>query len=177
MKQLIFILLILPALAFNTVGLGGKIGVAIPEDIDATFTFGFFGRFGISRNIKIESGIGYWTETETYYPFSIKTKYSDLSITGTLHFLFPIPKSNFQPYTGFGLGIHDVNTKNTEIHTGHVWYTHDETNFGFHMLGGANYFITPRSLVFGELRYAVVDEWYNTFSITWGFEFLLPQTR
>ncbi|MEO0225370.1 MAG: outer membrane beta-barrel protein, partial [candidate division WOR-3 bacterium] len=106
MKRLGLIFFVLPGLVFSSAGLGGKIGIAFPEDLDATFTFGFFGRFAINPDLQIEPALNYWSQSEQAANHTLKV--SDLSIDASLLWFFSRLKSNFNPYAGFGLGIHSV---------------------------------------------------------------------
>jgi len=166
-------LFLFPALAYSTVGLGGRIGVAIPDEIDATFTFGFFANFDVAPNFQIQAGLDYWQESEQTGNHTLEV--SDLAMTGTGVYVFSVPKSKFKPYMGFGFGIHNVSIENQW-----PWgiIDDDDTEFGFHFLGGGKLSVTRSANVLGEFRFSAIDDFgYDAFSITWGLEFLLPQSR
>ncbi len=89
-------------------GIGLKIGVVDPEDIDATFGLGLFMDLGtLAPHFAFESYAGYWSQTEEVTGAEVGVR--DLSFGAKTKYMFESPNPTVQPYLGAGLGFHVLN--------------------------------------------------------------------
>ncbi len=86
-------------------GIGLKVGVVNPEDLDTALGVGLVLDLGtIYPNIAFETYTGYWGQTEE--AFAVKVGVHDLSFGAKAKYMFQTSKPAVQPYAGAGLGLH-----------------------------------------------------------------------
>ena len=87
-------------------GVGAKIGLVDPEDIDAVFQFGLFTDMGnITPSIALESYINFWSKTDDLLGGG-EVYVRDLVIGAKGKYLFSTANPTIRPYAGAGLGFH-----------------------------------------------------------------------
>jgi len=154
-------------------GVGARLGLVMPEDpLDNTIGFGGHVDLGtIIPNLKIEGSIEYWSaDLEGTSDFSR----GDIAFMGTTKYMFPLAGSPISPYAGGGLGLHhfsydtwDFNPQTMQLEKG----SESCNELEFHLLGGAEYPISPQIAAFGEAKYVVGDVDY--FGIYGGITYYL----
>lgn len=135
-------------------GMGFKIGLVSPEDIDATVGFAVFADMGtIVPNLRLEPNLGFWTTSEE----AVGTKFSvrDIAVGARAKYLFKIPNSKMRPFAGGGLGLHFLHAsfEAPGIDTGD-----SDVKLGLDMGGG---FFVPMNTQWdftSELWYGIVSD-------------------
>jgi len=142
-------------------GIGGKLGLVDPENIDSVIGFGVFGDFGeIAENIRLEGNLDYWSKSYGSGDFDLSI--SDLAFTGTVKYVFPTSNEAFRPFAAGGLGVHFVKGKgeykgsNPYLEVSE--YSDTKTKIGIDLGGGVFYGISEKVDLLGELRYRLVSD-------------------
>ncbi|UCF04132.1 MAG: outer membrane beta-barrel protein [bacterium] len=91
-------------LAFS--GIGVKIGLVDPDDVDAALEFGIFTDLGrITSSISLESYVNFWSKTEDITgggEFYVR----DFIIGAKSKYIFSTANPTIRPFAGAGLGFH-----------------------------------------------------------------------
>jgi Outer membrane protein beta-barrel domain len=89
-------------------GIGLKVGVVNPEDIDMTLGAGLIVDLGtVHPHIALESYAGFWSQTEEFYGSEFRVR--DIAIGAKGKYLFTTSNPSLTPFAGAGLGLHFVN--------------------------------------------------------------------
>ncbi|MEG8947872.1 outer membrane beta-barrel protein [Rosettibacter firmus] len=158
---LFFVLLIVLNLSikaqsdFGLKGIGAKLGYVSPEDpIESTIGFGAVVNLGqIIPAIKLDAGIDYWSKTYdsgSIYGTTWESTISAITIYGLGKYYIPVGNTPVKPYGGVGLGfvISKVSVDVPGFST-----SESDTDFGFRLVGGADYQISPNIKGFAEINY------------------------
>jgi len=149
------------------VSLGIKAGLADPEHLDTALDLGGLIRGKLASNWRVEGSLEYWGVDY----------WKDVSINGTAAYEIPV-QGTVKPYLGFGTGAH---IQSWEVPwdwwNGHNW-VHDHisdsrTFLGLHLLGGADFNISPKTQIITEIKYALIpdDDGFDALTITGGVAF------
>jgi hypothetical protein len=148
------------------VSLGIKAGLADPEHLDTALDLGGLIRGKLASNWRVEGSLEYWGVDY----------WKDVSINGTAAYEIPV-QGTVKPYLGFGTGAH--------IQSWHVdhwdhWGNHLESSdsrtfLGLHLLGGADFNISPKTQIITEIKYSLIpdDDGFDALTITGGVAFKL----
>ncbi len=140
-------------------GIGLKVGYLMPEDpLDATITFGAVADLGtFIPELHWDASVQYWSTG--YDESSWDRSWSDIAIKSTVRYLFPV-QGNIKPYAGGGLGIHFYHSE-WDVPSGYqtwgVSTSTSDTEFGIHVLGGAQFALAPKWKLQTELEYCSAD--------------------
>jgi opacity protein-like surface antigen len=114
-------------------------------------------------------------DSTTIAQIMTSTKY--IAIKSTVRYLFPI-EGNIKPYAGAGLGIHLYSWDYDYPGYSYGGYTFpggsfsdSDTEFGFHILGGAEFKLSPKWKLQTELEYGSAD--LDQFAIVANFIYAL----
>jgi opacity protein-like surface antigen len=149
----------------------------MPEDpLDATFTFGAVADLGtFIPELHWDASVQYWSTG--YEQSTWDWSWSDIAIKSTVRYLFPI-EGNIKPYAGAGLGIHLYSWDYDYPGYSYGGYTFpggsfsdSDTEFGFHILGGAEFKLSPKWKLQTELEYGSAD--LDQFAIVANFIYAL----
>jgi opacity protein-like surface antigen len=149
------------------VSLGAKLGLADPEDLDTALDLGVLIRGKLSTVWRVEGSLEYWGVNH----------WRDVSLNGAAAYEIPI-SGTVKPYLGFGTGAHIQSWSFHEMwwHD-HYWVDHSEsrTFLGLHLLGGADFDLSPQTKIITELKYAIIpdDAGLDALTITGGVAFKL----
>lgn len=156
-------------LGFN--GVGGKLGLVDPENVSSVVGFGLFAALGtIAPNIHLEGNLDYWSKSEG--AAGAEVSFRDLTLGGTVKYMFPSQNSQITPFVVGGLGFHFFRSK---VSLGPFGSASDsETKIGIDVGGGAVYKATPAVDILAELRYRLVSD-INQLCIMAGVLYSLTQ--
>ena len=88
-------------------GIGLKVGIVNPEDVDLTLGAGLIFDLGtVHPNIALESYAGFWSQTEEVYGSEFRVR--DFAFGAKGKYMFKISNPSVQPFAGAGLGLHFV---------------------------------------------------------------------
>jgi hypothetical protein len=150
-------------------GIGAKLGYVGPEDVDATIGFGVSANLGtIAPRFMLELNAGFWSASEEPFPgneFSVQ----DISFGAKGKYMFPVKKSQVNPFVGGGLGLHFVSA---ELTSGGVSTDDSEVKLGLDFGGGLLFPMNPQWDLMTELWYGVVSD-VNQVSFIVGVEYNL----
>ena len=166
-------------------GIGVKIGIVDPEDLDATIGFGTFLDLGtIIPNLNLELNLDYWSKSENSFGFfgvptegGFEASVSDLTVGGTTKYIFSTNSSKISPFVGGGLGLHFLRLKVKvpgfeipEFQVPGFEESDTKTKIGLRFVGGL--FINLSSQIEGlaEFRYWIIED-ANTLAILAGIVF------
>ncbi|NIM65341.1 MAG: outer membrane beta-barrel protein [Candidatus Latescibacteria bacterium] len=147
-------------------GVGFRIGLVDPEDVDATISFGFFADLGhVSSNVALETYFDFWTKSEDVLGGG-EVSARDFVIGAKAKYIFPVSNPRIRPFAGGGLGFH-VFTAGVDIPA--IDYgggfiapavSEDDTEIkvGLDMGGGIAFDINPGMAMLTEAWYTVVSD-------------------
>lgn len=159
-------------------GIGLKVGVVNPEDLDAALGLGLVLDLGtIHPNIAFESYAGYWSQTEDFYGAEYGVR--DFSIGAKGKYMFKTSNPTVQPYAGAGLGLHILNAHadtDAVYFGGTLLYpassvSDTETKIGLDLGGGLRIDRGSQFSFFGEGWFSVVSD-ISQFSLMVGAEYM-----
>lgn len=146
-----------------------KVGLAMPENGDATFYLGVGANMGeITDNLDLVPFLGFWSngESNSYYEWS----YSDFQVGADVHYGI---ESIDGLYAGGGLSLNFFTTKleskYDDPYYGNLDSSTTDTKIGFAVLSGYELPIAGK-VAFAEVKYSLVD-YFNTLEITIGVNF------
>ena len=143
-------------IGFNAIG--PKLGFILPEDpIESTFGFGLESDLGtITPVIRLGAFLEYWSKGNDVG--SYKWSWSDLAFGASGKYYFG-QKGSLEPYAGAGLGLHRAKSEWEHPawagYYGATTYSVTNTEFGFHVMAGAEFEVGPKMKAFAELRYSL----------------------
>jgi len=158
-------------------GVGAKLGLVDPENIDSVIGFGVFGDFGeITENLRLEGNLDYWSKSSGNANFDASVR--DFALTGTAKYMFSTSNEVLQPFAVGGLGLHFVKTKSEYKGTNPFLEpsssSETKTKIGIDLGGGACYSINEKIDLLGELRYRLVSD-VNQLTIQVGAQYKLGE--
>lgn len=160
--MLFAILLFAPLTRAGDVSLGAKLGLADPEDLDTALDLGVLIRGKLTPAWRVEGSLEYWGVNH----------WKDVSLNGAAAYEIPV-SGTVKPYLGFGTGAHIQSWSFHEMwwHD-YYWVDHSEsrTFLGLHLLGGADFDLSPQTKIITELKYAIIpdDAGLDALTITGG---------
>lgn len=159
-------------------GIGLKVGVVNPEDLDSALGIGLIFDLGtIHPNIGFETYAGYWSQTEE--DFGAEVGVRDFSFGAKAKYLFQTSKPSLQPFAGGGLGLHVLNAHadidpvyfgNTLVFPGSS-DSDTEVKVGLDLGGGLRYDAGSQFAFFGEGWFSIVSD-VSQFSLMIGAEYM-----
>ena len=159
-------------------GIGLKVGVVNPEDLDATLGLGLVFDLGtLHPNVAFESYAGYWSQTEDAYGAEFGVR--DFSFGAKAKYMFKTSNPTVQPYAGGGLGLHFMNAHadvdpvyfgGTLVFPGSS-VSDTETKLGVDLGGGLRIDRGSQFSFFGEGWFSIVSD-ISQFSLMVGAEYM-----
>lgn len=146
-------------------GVGFKVGVVGPDNVDATVGFGFFADLGtFVPQVALEAYADFWSQSETFA--GAKSSARDIVFGSRVKYMFPVTAPKISPYAGAGLGIHFVSVEATspaiDLGGGLIIpaFTFEDTTtkIGLDLGGGLNVNVHPKADVLGEVWYGIVSD-------------------
>jgi hypothetical protein len=159
-------------------GIGLKVGVVNPEDLDAALGLGLVLDLGtLHPNIAFESYAGYWSQTEDMYGAEYGVR--DFSFGAKGKYMFKTSNPTVQPYAGAGLGLHILNAHadtDPVYFGGSLLYpgtsvSETETRIGLDLGGGLRIDRGSQFSFFGEGWFSIVSD-VSQFSLMVGAEYM-----
>lgn len=160
-------------------GVGARLGIVSPEDLDMTVGFGGFVNLGtIEQRVRLEPYFDYWSQSES--TFGAEASIRDLALGMKGLYNFPVQNPKLRPYAGVGLGLHflkaEVTVPDIDLGGGLIipGYTLEDsaTELGLDLGGGIATSVSPSADLLGEVWYTAVSNASN-FAIRAGVEFKL----
>jgi len=159
-------------------GIGLKVGVVNPEDLDAALGLGLIFDLGtIHPNIAFESYTGFWSQTEEAYGVEFGVR--DFSFGAKGKYMFQTSNPTLQPYAGAGLGFHIMNAHadiapvyfgSTLVYPGSS-ESDTELKLGMDLGGGLRIDRGSQFSFFGEGWFSIVSD-ISQFSLMIGAEYM-----
>jgi hypothetical protein len=157
-------------------GMGGRISLVKPENIDATFGLGIHFDMGTILDVlRLYPSVEFWRESESTVVrgFTHETSTTELSFNGDVrHYIEMAEGSKVRPFFGGGLGL---------IYTG--WSIKNPSrdddgsdfDLGLNLLGGFDFRLGRSARGFLEGKFKV--DGYDTFKMTFGITFPFEATE
>jgi len=144
------------------ISIGAKLGLADPEHLDTALDLGGLIRGKLAPNWRLEGSLEYWGVDY----------WKDVSINGTAAYEISV-QGTVKPYLGFGTGAH-IQSWSWHDHY-NADYSESRTFLGLHLLGGADFNISPKTKIITEIKYALIpdDDGFDALTITAGVAFKL----
>jgi len=164
--------------AIGLEGMGGKIGIVMPEgDADTNIGLGFIADLGVIvpelNALRGEFSAEYWGDSYDigYWEWS----WSSISFNGTAKYHFPLG-GDISPFAGAGLCIAlsrwSSEWKGTIQNQPYGSKASDnDINFGVHLVGGVDVPLSPNMKLTGEAKFSTAGS--DIFQITGGLVFKL----
>ncbi len=137
-------------------GVGAKIGFVAPEDpIESTIGFGAVADLGtITPAIHLGAFVDFWKKSYDTGSLggTFEASFTEIAIGALGKYYFPMSNSAFKPYAGAGLGLTIGKAKVDSPYGGG---SDSSTDFGFRILGGADYALSPTLTGFAEAVYQI----------------------
>jgi opacity protein-like surface antigen len=176
MKNYVFtilIILMMMSIAYSQadiglMGVGGKVGYVMPEDIDNTFGFGLEADMGtIMPNLSLHGFVEYWSKSyDVGFGSDADASISVIALGAAAKYHFEMD-GNITPYAGGGLGLNigKASLEYTDPFTGQkVDDSDSESDIAIHLLGGASMPLSPQMDGYAELKYVISDvEYFGIF--------------
>ena len=148
--------IVLGQAAFGLKGVGGHLGYVIPEDpIENTIGFGAQADLGtITKDVHLTALLQIWSKSyKAGVPSYGEADWTEIVIGASAKYFFEV-KSAVKPYIGGGLNFTIGRSKWEFSYLGYKYEESDsETDLGLHILGGAEYPLSPELTGFAELLY------------------------
>lgn len=169
------------AMAQSHLGLravGFQVGMVEPEHVSGTPGFGGVADLGnLSPHVRLTSHLDFWSKSEDQ-PFGVTATLRDVTLGMKARYEFPVSNPRLQPYAGAGLGVHfirgTVDVPAQDLGGGVIvpamTIEDSSTKLGLDLGGGVEAPTGPRSHMFGEMWYGIVDQ-VNQFSLRVGMSF------
>lgn len=147
-------------------GIGIKIGMVDPEDVDATFQFGLVADLGtITSNVSLESYMNFWSIKNGMMGGG-EVIVRDIAIGAKGKYIFSIANPAIKPFAGGGLGFHILRAG---VDIPAVYYggsmimpaiseSDTEIKIGIDIGGGIRGDISQKWAVQGEAWYSIVSD-------------------
>lgn len=167
MKKIVLILIALTLLAPVAYSADnyvvGKVGVFVPNDLsEGTKDFDNGPAIGVSvgrminKNLSVELGVDYtrtrWTELNDGYDPNIEINTIGVPLVVKLYAPL-VNKVNV--FSGFGIGCYysEINMRGQDLDERSTGYT-----VGYQAVAGADYMVTDKIAVTGEVKYTLIDQ-------------------
>lgn len=177
MKQFIVILISVTLCAFissNAIaqsnltlrGIGVKIGIVDPEDVDTALEIGFIADLGtITPNVSLESHVNFWS-IKNDIPGGGEVHVRDIVFGVKGKYMFSISNPVITPYAGAGLGFHILSSGvdipavyfGGEMIMPAISESDTEIKIGLDIGGGIQGDINQRWAIQGETWYSIVSD-------------------
>jgi hypothetical protein len=151
-------------------GIGGAIGIADPEGVDAAFTLAVMANFGtFAPHVAFEGVFDFWSKSENFLTYETSVK--DFAFAGRATYRFDI-KSNpkIKPFAGGGLGLHFVRFSGPSFSIpgfGTAGGSETKVKIGLDLGGGSNFTVGERLDIVAELWFRIVSD-VNQFVVKGG---------
>ncbi len=161
-------------------GVGARLGLVSPEDLDMTVSVGGFVNLGtVAQRVRLEPYMDYWSQSESSFGAEVSLRDFALGTKGLYN--FPVSSPKIRPFAGAGLGMHFLKAKVSvpDIDLGGTiipGYTLEDsqTQLGLDLGGGIATGVSPTTDLLAEMWYTAVSD-ANQFAIRVGVEFKLGQ--
>ena len=140
-------------------GVGGRLSLVSPDNIDMTFGFGGVFDFGtFAPQVGFGATIDAWFGSEGAGSFSVD--YRDIIIGVNSKYYFKTSNEKLKPYAGGGLAMHffTFDLPSFDFFGQSIGGSETDTKFGIDLLGGLNYAAGENIDITGEAMYRVVSD-------------------
>ncbi len=149
----------------------GLSGYSAGETSESALIFGGYFEYPLTM-VGIRLGVDYWSKT--YGEAPVEISWSDITISATGIYHFPLIGSPVTPYLGAGVGFHMFKMEFPTI-LGDL--STSDSYFGVHGVGGGEFMATPMIGLFAEGRYGTIfseGESTNVWTVLGGLTYHLP---
>jgi hypothetical protein len=162
---------------FGLKGIGFRVGVVEPENLDTTVGFGLLLDMGTFHpNVSFETYATYWSNNIDVG--LAESSFRDIAIGGKVRYLFNTSRPTIHPFVGGGLSVHLLHTEAStpEIDMGGgfvipaLTVDASDTKLGLDLGGGLRAGVADRVDIIGEAWYTIVSD-FNQFIGTGGLVF------
>lgn len=131
------------------VAVGAEFGAFVPDDeFDGTWLIGGLVEYYVTRRVGIRTSLTY-TNPEFERGTDDHLRQVRLGFDG----IYNWERGKWHPFAGAGLGIHFLRLTENDNELD------SDTEVGFNLLGGVEYFLTREATLKGEVRYQFVGDW------------------
>ncbi len=177
-KLLSLVLLILVVVCFSGAGfaqgigfkgIGGRAGLAKPENVDATYNIAVHANLGeIIENLVIFPSLDYWGSSQKV--LGVDVDFSQIAINADVRYYIPT-SGNLAFFAGGGLGIFFSSGETASVFGQSASYSN--TDIGLNLGGGIDIPINDTLLFTADARFVLSDG--NAFKVTGGVTYLLGE--
>ena len=158
---------------FGLKGIGVRVGVVEPENLDTTVGFGFFLDMGTFHpNIAFETYAGYWKNS-----FDVglaESSFRDIVIGAKVEYMFNVSRPTIHPFIGGGLSAHIMKSEATIAGIEGLFdgmsLDATDTKLGLDLGGGLRAGVADQIDIIGEAWYTFVTD-INQFQATGGIAY------
>lgn len=154
-------------------GMGVRVGVVEPENLDATLGFGFFMDLGTFHpNVSFETYVDYWSKT--FDVGTAESSFRDIAVGAKGEYMFSLSNPTIRPFIGAGVSAHFLHGEASiaSMDIGGVTIPgfsagSDDTKLGLDFGGGLRAGVADKVDIIGEAWYSIVSD-INQLGITGG---------
>ena len=161
---------------FGLKGIGVRVGVVEPENLDTTVGFGFFMDLGTFHpNVAFETYVDYWSNS-----FDVgfgESSFRDIVIGAKTEYMFTVSRPIIHPFIGAGLSVHmmksEASISDITIFGQTIPGTSmdaSDTKLGLDLGGGLRAGVADNIDIIGEAWYSFVPD-VNQFLATGGIAY------
>jgi len=155
---------------FGLKGIGVRVGVVEPENLDTTVGFGFFMDLGTFHpNLAFETYVDYWSNSLDV--LSMETSFRDVAVGAKLEYLFTVSRPTIHPFVGAGLSMHFLQ-QSFDLGSTVPGMSLDvsDTKLGLDLGGGLRAGVAEHVDIIGEAWYSFVPD-FNQLIATGGIAY------
>jgi len=157
---------------FGLKGIGVRVGVVEPENLDTTVGFGLFMDLGTFHpNVAFETYASYWSNS-----FDVglaESSFSDIVIGAKVEYMFTVSRPTIHPFIGAGLSAHIMKSSASIAAIGPFEAMNldaTDTKMGLDLGGGLRAGVADQVDIIGEAWYTFVSD-FNQLTATGGIAY------
>lgn len=151
-------------------GIGVRVGVIEPENLDTTVGFGILMDLGTFHpNVGFETYATYWS-----YDLDVvlaESSFRDIAVGAKVRYLIDTSRPTIHPFIGGGASVHILHSEATvPFSSGSLTVDASDTKLGFDLGGGLRAGVADKVDIIGEAWYSFVSD-FNQLVATGGLVF------
>jgi opacity protein-like surface antigen len=156
---------------FGLKGIGVRVGVVEPENLDTTVGFGFFMDLGTFHpNVAFETYVDYWSNSIDVG--FMDTSFRDVAVGAKVEYLFTLSRPTIHPFIGGGLSMHFLQQSVDlgGLSVPGMSLDVSDTKLGLDLGGGLRAGVAEHLDIIGEAWYSMVPD-FNQLVATGGIAY------